>query len=223
MKRKIPPEIQEFLDWTNYNSPADDDDLDADLYLETVLKLREAKEKLKARKKKRIWSEETWELEKDDEDYLFGIYEEPDCYRKPISGEIVKVELDTCMIVYGPEPEPDDETEQVLTLTGDRLVLKRYLYGRIGNCRIYSLAKRQIPRETVDAVIGEIRSFFENYPEDLEMCTDCGDWTLRLYNSANEVFCFNGTPSDKRLGRLSRNIRSELGIKELFLFDGKNK
>ena len=150
-------------------------------------------------------------------------FEEPDFFPNSINGDIVKIELDTCLICYGPEPDADDETEQILTLTKDSLTLKRYLYGEIGDCRIYSFAERRISEKTGTAVMNRILEFFEKSRNDILFITDLGNWSLRLNSNENDIFSLSGTPGDKRLVKLSRYIRRKLGIKELFLFDGKNK
>lgn len=138
-----------------------------------------------------------------------------DCFR----GIAERIYLESNNICFGPRPEPDEEVEQQLELSATGVGrLRRYSMGEVGTDEkpvreMALLVGEERARKILDAV-GE---YFANY-EQYRVAKDIGSWKLVISNTDGEKFCFYGALSGS--SPLSDFIRDELGMDDLFLFDG---
>ncbi len=136
-------------------------------------------------------------------------------------GEIIKIQLRSNCICYGPEPDPDDEIEQLITLTNSHIWITRYKYGK-GVYERLDYKHRGISTEDGTTIIKEVGDYFGN-GGICEFVYDVGDWKLKLINRDNKEFIFSGSliiPNDHNLKSICDDIRDRLQCPFLFLFDG---
>lgn len=138
--------------------------------------------------------------------------------------QIQKVRIISNNICYGPEPLPDDEVEQHLTVSASgRVWFTGYKYadgfGKFEICR----------RQQFDIgkpVTKEILALFSQYlNSDQLVCyaTDIGNWEMVITDAEDKEYNFKGslcggvTVGDIDLTQL---LREYLSISQLFVFDG---
>ena len=137
-----------------------------------------------------------------------------DCFR----GIAERIYLESNNICFGPRPEPDEEVEQQLELSATGVGrLRRYAMGEADTeekpvREMALLVGEERARKILDAV-GE---YFSDYKPSF--ATDVGVWTLTITNTDGEEFHFDGSLCGS--SPLSDFIRDELGMDDLFLFDG---
>lgn len=130
-------------------------------------------------------------------------------------------------ICYGPCPEPTDEVEQHITISADGQVkfssfnfgygMEQYQKGRNRKFNIGKPAAKKI----LNAVSGY---FSQEYIEIF--ATDIGDWHMEIINTDGESYHFRGSLcADFEIDGidLSDLIRDEIGIDDLYVFDGNCK
>lgn len=136
--------------------------------------------------------------------------------------KLQKVTIKSNNVGFGPMPEPLEEVEQRLTISrcgrvwfsacsygGTRLRKKQVWLGEERACRLLHL----------------IGTYFCS-GEELSLATDIGMWEMRLQDINGAATKFVGSLCCAFLveGRdLSTIIREELGMRDLFLYDGNNE
>ena len=130
-------------------------------------------------------------------------------------------------ICYGPCPEPTDEVEQHLTISSEGQVkfsslnfgygMEKYEKGRS--------EEFNIGKPVAGKILNAVGEYFSN--EYIEIfATDIGDWNMEIINTDGESYHFRGSLcADFEIDGidLSNLIRDEIGIKNLYIFDGNNK
>ena len=139
-----------------------------------------------------------------------------------LHGTLKKIQLWSDHLSYGPEPKPDDEIEQHLTIRGDgRVWLSRYHYGTEKRVLFEKRAFR-IDASAAKTIMDAFSEYFGS-PHMNEMVTDCGSWEAWLTNDWGVRYKESGSLCDDikvSAGGLSAIIRSALGMEDLFVFDG---
>jgi len=138
--------------------------------------------------------------------------------------QIQKIRIVSNNICYGPEPLPEDEVEQHMTISASgRVWFTGYKYAN--GFDKYEVGRRQ------QFAIGrslsiEILEYFSQYlNSDQLVCyaTDVGTWDMEITDTKGKVYAFRGslcggvTVGDVDLTRL---LRECLSINQLFVFDG---
>lgn len=134
-------------------------------------------------------------------------------------GTFQKFKLISNNICYGPEPDPDDEVEQRLSVKADGGVwLTKYRYGEIDD-RPRLLKKEKIPAdaETIKRILDTVGRNFEDY--DNVLATDVGVWDIELTNTVGKAVHISGSLCPDSFHGLSDYIREQFGRNDLFLFD----
>lgn len=142
-------------------------------------------------------------------------------------GEPKTIHIVSNNICYGPCPEPTDEVEQHITISADGLVkfssfnfgygMEQYQKGR---SREFNIGK-PVAKKILNAVSGY---FSQEYIEIF--ATDIGDWHMEIINTDGESYHFRGSLcADFEIDGidLSDLIRDEIGIDDLYVFDGNCK
>lgn len=135
-------------------------------------------------------------------------------------GTLQKFKLISNNICYGPEPDPDNEVEQRLSVSENGGVwLTRYRYGGIDD-RPRLLQKEKIPAsmDTIKRILDFVGHNFENY--DNAYATDVGVWGIELTNTDGKTVHINGSLYPDSFHGLFDYIREQLKRNDLFLFDG---
>ena len=136
-----------------------------------------------------------------------------------------KMRLISNSLCYGPEPEPNDEIEQRLTITSNgRVWLSRYRYGMgTDSHELYEKNSFTISLESAKPILRVVSDYFGKEYEPYYV-TDVGYWNLLLTDTNGQIHKIFGSlsyNSELGLGGLSEFIRSELRINDLLIFDGK--
>lgn len=130
-------------------------------------------------------------------------------------------------ICYGPYLDPTDEIEQHLTIGADGQV--KFLSLNFG----YGMEKYEkgrskefnIGKAIAEKILNAVGEYFSN--EYIEIfATDIGYWKMEIINTDGESYHFRGSLcADFEIDGidLSDLIRDEIGIKNLYIFDGNNK
>lgn len=133
-----------------------------------------------------------------------------------------KIMLVSNCIGYGPEPLPDDEVEQHLTICSDGQVrLHRYAYGGgFDKLRLMEDWISSINTDAAEYVLKQIAKWFYNNGETA-IATDVGSWELTVTGKTGnqEVVTGNLIPDDGCLKELSDLIRYHLDRSDLMCFD----
>lgn len=135
-------------------------------------------------------------------------------------GTLQKMKLVSNNICYGPEPAPDDEVEQRLSITsGGGIWLTRYRYGGIDD-RPRLLGKEKVPADdgTTRKILDAVARSFADY--DNVFATDVGSWIVELTNTGGKTTQISGSLIPDAFHGLSDYIRDRLKRNDLFLFDG---
>ncbi len=142
-------------------------------------------------------------------------------------GTIQKMRLISSNLCYGPMPEPDDETEQRLTLNNKgRVWFSSYNFGSPETPARRIKEKRfGIEAEAAQKLLAYVAYYFGYEHEDF-LATDGGMWQLELTNTDGETYKFIGAMGTEILigdMNLSDQIRRFLAMDDLFVFDGNYK
>lgn len=139
-------------------------------------------------------------------------------------GEPIRMKLESNCIGYGPMPEPGDIVGQDITIIdGGCVWFYDYQFGRYpGRLEKNSQRLFTIDRNAAKELLDTVAKYFSNNYEEV-FVTDVGQWTLRIINSEDQVFRFDGSLCGKlELDGvdLSQLLRKTVGIESLFAFDG---
>ena len=144
-----------------------------------------------------------------------------------LKGQALKIYIISNGLCYGPCPMPEDEVEQHLTLYEDgRVCFAGYNYGnRCGKYERGRSKQFKIAKEKANRIFAAYNRFFST---DFEyyFATDIGSWDMIMINTEGEEFKFNGSlfvDFAVEGVNLSELMREELGIENLWVFDGDNK
>ena len=136
--------------------------------------------------------------------------------------KLQKATIKSNNVGFGPMPEPLEEVEQRLTISRcGRVWFSAYSYGGT------RLRKKQVwlGEERACRLLHLIGTYFCS-GEELSLATDIGMWEMRLQdiNGAATKFVGSLCCAFQVEGRdLSTIIREELGMRDLFLYDGNNE
>ena len=142
-------------------------------------------------------------------------------------GTLQKIRIISNNICYGPPPEPDDEVEQHLTINAEgRVWFSSYNFGETPDkYRKAETLNFKINEAATKRVFTAISSYFSNEYTEV-FATDIGDWVMELTNTDGITYKFRGSlcaDFDYQGEDLSDLIRDELGMDNLYVFDGNNK
>lgn len=141
-------------------------------------------------------------------------------------GTLKKIRIVSNNICYGPEPQPDDEVEQRLTINDEgRVWLSGYNYGGTDKYEKARSKNFKIEKAAADKLFRAISTYFGNEYDEI-FATDIGNWMMELTNSEGDVYKFRGSlcvDFDYEGIDLSDLIRETLGIDDLYVFDGNCK
>lgn len=158
---------------------------------------------------------------------LAYLAETNDVYPLPFQGEAKKIRIISNNVSYGPAPSPDEEVEQRLTLSSDGRVWfsgYNFDYG-IDHYTIGRKFQFKLDQEKVDIIFAVFSRFFAGNFEDV-FATDIGSWEMTITNEDGRTFEFAGSLCAQYEidgMDLSDLLREELGIENLFAFDGNDK
>ncbi len=140
---------------------------------------------------------------------------------KVFYGKLQKIQLTTNHLYFGPEPAPNEEVEQHLTITADgRVWLSRYRYGNEIKYTLARMERKKLSESQAEEIIQAFEIVFKSWSLVL-LATDVGMWSLDLTNTEGEVFHFSGSLIyTESLGKLSELLRDRLEIENLFAFTG---
>ncbi len=136
--------------------------------------------------------------------------------------KLQKATIKSNNVGFGPMPEPLEEVEQRLTISRcGRVWFSAYSYDGT------RLSKKQVwlGEERACRLLHLIGTYFCS-GEELSLATDIGMWEMRLQDINGAATKFVGSlccafPVEDR--DLSTIIREELGMRDLFLYDGNNE
>lgn len=137
----------------------------------------------------------------------------------------VRVKIVSNALRFGPMPEPGDIVEQRLTVRADgRVWFSSYAFNEGPGA--YALADKWISKPGESSGKRIMEGVFEAFSEEPDWypATDVGDWALAVTGAGGERYEDEGplmSPS-KRLHRLTRLIREEVGVHGLLAFGGGN-
>ena len=138
------------------------------------------------------------------------------CYLWPAGDFAERIYLESNNICYGPRPEPDEEVEQHFELAATGIGrLRRYAMGETDEKPVRKMALL-VGEERARKILDAVGEYFSDY--EPSFTTDVGVWTLTIINMDGEEFHFDGSLCGS--SPLSDFIRDELGMDDLFLFDG---
>lgn len=137
--------------------------------------------------------------------------------------DIQKVKIISNNIGYGPEPSPNDEVEQHLTISSTgRIWFTGYNYG--GGLSNYIVGRRKqlsIGKNKADDILTLISLYFDNKPLTI-FATDIGEWEIIITDTSKNNHKFKGSIcGEVTLGDtdLTEYIRKHIPIDSLFVFD----
>ena len=138
----------------------------------------------------------------------------------------VKMQLESIECRFGPQPEPDEEIKQRLTILGNgQIWLSHYNYGEPWKNPDHVFVRKEqfcIPSEDAKEILAQIGAYYAAH--DPDEATDVGFWDLHLTTADGQEISYYGSLCgglDSANARLSDLIRSKTKRKDLFLFDGK--
>lgn len=142
--------------------------------------------------------------------------------QKPrFEGDPKRIRLVSNSIGYGPQPAPDKEVEQRLTIASDgRVFYSSYNYGDGIKYHKTRSASGKIAAETAKQLLEQVGNFFASPETDLSAC-DAGCWVLAITNTDDMTFLFRGALccTDFDLSEIASSIREALDMPQLYLFD----
>jgi hypothetical protein len=138
--------------------------------------------------------------------------------------QIQKVRIISNNICYGPEPLPEDEVEQHLTISASgRVWFAGYKYangfGKFKICRRQQFAIGK-------PVVKEILALFSQYINSNQLvcyATDIGSWEMVITDTEGKEYTFKGSLCGGMTVvdiDLTQFLREYLSINQLFVFDG---
>ena len=131
-------------------------------------------------------------------------------------GTAERIYLESNNICFGLRPEPDEEVEQHLELSASGVGrLRRFAMGETDEKSMREMALL-VGEERARKILDAVGEYFSDY--EPSFTTDVGVWTLTITNTDGEEFHFDGSLCGS--SPLSDFIRAELGMDDLFLFDG---
>lgn len=138
--------------------------------------------------------------------------------------QIQKVRIVSNNICYGPEPLPNDEVEQHLTISDSgRVWFTGYKYANgFGK---FEISRRQ-QFNIRNSVVKEILELFSQYLDSDQLtcyATDIGTWEMEITDTEGEVHTFKGSLcGGVFVGNtdLTSYLREHIPVKGLFVFDG---
>lgn len=137
---------------------------------------------------------------------------------------ITKIQIASNNLCYGPCPEPEDEVEQVLVIERNgRIEISRFAYG-FGDTKLIERDRFLIDQGKAEAIFDAIgRCFYEDY--EGYMVTDVGRWDMTVFGDDGNRDIFSGPLTEWNHSyvdgeSVSDIIRTKLGRKNLFVFDG---
>ena len=125
---------------------------------------------------------------------------------------------------FGPRPDPGGEVEQRMTITWDgRVFFSAYSFeGPPDRYKKTRMQRFRMEQAAAQEILGAVSACFsEEYEE--HFATDIGNWTMELTNTEGAVYKFRGSlyaDLYKNGTDLSDLIRGELGMEDLYVFDG---
>lgn len=137
-------------------------------------------------------------------------------------GVLQKAKLVSNSICFGTLPQPDEEVEQLLTISDDgALCFCTYVYGNGSRYTKISERKMHLDSGTTSYLLKKLEDHFSNEFETV-LAKDVGMWQLLLTNTDGEEFTFRGSLvcMDNALDDISDTFRKILEMPELSLFDG---
>lgn len=137
--------------------------------------------------------------------------------------QIQKVRIISNNICYGPEPLPNDEVEQHLTISASgRVWFTGYKYANgFGKFDISRKHQFNIGKP----VVKEILELFSQYLDSDQLtcyATDIGTWEMKITDTKGEVHTFNGSLcGGVTVGDidLTYYLREQIPIDSLFVFE----
>lgn len=134
-----------------------------------------------------------------------------------------KVRIISNNICYGPQPKPEDEIEQHITInTEGRVWFSAYNFSsgfgehEKARSKIYKIKK-----DIAAKVLNNIARYFST--EYIEVfATDIGEWVMEITNTEGEVYKYHGSLiADFEVDGvdLSDMVREALGMYDLYIFD----
>ena len=138
-------------------------------------------------------------------------------------GKLNKLQLRSNNECYGPCPEPNDEVEQHLTIVDDgRVWFSRYCYDENYRQKLQEKRAFKVSAEAAKGILIRVAKYFSQ-THVMEYITDVGSWDAVLTNTEGTVFKFGGPlvhDLEYEGCGLSRLIRENLRISDLYAFDG---
>ena len=134
-------------------------------------------------------------------------------------GTLKKIKINSDNVCYGPCPEPDDETEQHLTINSEGgvwITRKSFGNGEIEKTNF------KVDVEKVKNLFRTIEVRFSRAHE-IPFVTDIGSWDMTLTNEEGKEFKYSGPLCEMEetvIGGLSDIVRTIVGREDLFVFDG---
>lgn len=119
-------------------------------------------------------------------------------------------------------PAQGEEVKQHLTLRRDGSgTLSRFVIEKAKPYKLMGRRRIKVPEETVASIIDDLAAAFNRGVEML-WATDVGTWclTFEVKNGGKRRFSGCLVPDDGYFSQESAILRSQLGIPQLFAFDG---
>lgn len=139
-------------------------------------------------------------------------------------GKAKKVKIISNLMEYGPMPQPNDESEQRLSITADgRVFFSAYNYGN-GNKYVKAKTRNfKVRPGSAENVLKLIGDYFSN-EFNVPYATDVGTWELSITNTNDATVDFTGSlcPMIPELENVSSAIRTDLNMPDLLVFDGNS-
>lgn len=138
--------------------------------------------------------------------------------------QIQKVRIISNNICYGPEPLPEDEVEQHLTISASgRVWFTGYKYANgFGKFEIYRRQQLSIGKSLVKEILELFSQYLDSEPI-VCFATDIGVWEMVITDTEGKEYTFKGSLcGGVTVGNidLTQLLREYLSINQLFVFDG---
>lgn len=138
--------------------------------------------------------------------------------------QIQKVRIISNNICFGPEPLPDDEVEQHLTISANGGIwFTGYKYGNgFGRFEISRKQQFNIGKSAVKKIL----ELFSQYLDSNQLtcyATDIGTWEMTITDTVGKVYNFKGSLcGGVYVGDtdLTHYLRELIPVNDLFVFDG---
>lgn len=134
-----------------------------------------------------------------------------------MANTIDKIKLNSENICFGPEPNFDDETRQILTLYRDgHFVFRGYRYGD------KTLTRKKVakvsPKE-IQQLFDEIETIVLDTEYQTNFVTDVGTWRMVIYYQNHQKHFFGSLISGCGFDKVSKKLRKITKISHLFAFN----